>query len=145
VDRDHFHLYFWTDDVRATADALKRNGALASTMEAFDLLAEAYEAFNARDIERALAAMHPEVDWPNGMEGGYVRGHAAVRDYWARQWRLIDPYVEPRRFTIDGGGRIVAHVHQIVRDLSGGVVTEQMVQHVSQIEDGAIRHMEIRK
>ena len=27
VDKgDHFHLYFWTDDVRATADALKRNG-----------------------------------------------------------------------------------------------------------------------
>ncbi len=114
-------------------------------MEAFELLAEAYEAFNARDIERALAAMHPEVDWPNGMEGGYVRGHAAVRAYWTRQWRLIDPYVEPRRFTIDGDGRIVAHVHQIVRDLSGGVVTDQMVQHVYLIEDGAIRHMEIRK
>jgi len=32
-----------------------------------------------------------------------------------------------------------------VRDLSGGVVTDQMVQHVYQIEDGAIRHMEIRK
>jgi catechol 2,3-dioxygenase-like lactoylglutathione lyase family enzyme len=27
VDRgDHFHLYFGTDDARATADALKRNG-----------------------------------------------------------------------------------------------------------------------
>src|SRR3989442_855797 len=33
-----------------------------------DLLTAAYDAFNARDIERALAAMHPEVDWPNGME-----------------------------------------------------------------------------
>ena len=62
-------------------------------MEAFDLLTEAYEAFNARDIGRALAAMHAEVDWPNGMEGGYVHGHAAVRDYWTRQWRLIDPHV----------------------------------------------------
>ena len=102
-------------------------------------------AFNARDVERALATMHPEVDWPNGMEGGYVRGHAAVRDYWTRQWRLIDPYVEPRRFTIDGDGRIVAHVHQIVRDLSGGVVTDQMIQHVYLIENGAIRHMEIWK
>lgn len=113
-------------------------------MEAFDLLTEAYDAFNARDIERALAAMHPEVDWPNGMEGGYVHGHAAVRDYWTRQWRLIDPHVEPRRFAIDDGGRIVAHVHQVVRDLSGGIVTDRMVQHVYLIENGTIRHMEIR-
>lgn len=27
VDKgDHFHLYFWTDDVQATADMLRRNG-----------------------------------------------------------------------------------------------------------------------
>jgi catechol 2,3-dioxygenase-like lactoylglutathione lyase family enzyme len=27
VDKgDHFHLYFWTDDIQATADMLKRNG-----------------------------------------------------------------------------------------------------------------------
>jgi hypothetical protein len=49
-----------------------------------DVLTEAYDA---RELERALAAMHPEVDWPNGMEGGYVHGHdgaggdpAVVRD-----------------------------------------------------------------
>jgi hypothetical protein len=34
------------------------------------LLRAAYEAFNARDIEAALALVHPEVDWPNGIEGG---------------------------------------------------------------------------
>jgi|SRR6266850_2410871 hypothetical protein len=113
-------------------------------MEAFDLLTEAYGAFNARDVERALAVMHPEVDWPNGMEGGYVHGHAAVREYWTTQWRSIDPHVEPRRFAIDDGGRIVVDVHQVVRDLSGRVVTDRMVQHVYRIENGAIRHMEIR-
>jgi hypothetical protein len=34
------------------------------------LLRRAYEAFNARDIDAALALMHLDVDWPNGMEGG---------------------------------------------------------------------------
>lgn len=67
-----------------------------------DVLTEAYEAFNARDIERALATMHPEVDWPNGMEGGYVHGHDGVRGYWTRQWRLIDPH-----------GAMVQHVYVI--------------------------------
>ena len=105
----------------------------------------AYEAFNARDIDRALTAMHPNVEWPNGMEGGYVHGREAVRAYWSRQWTLIDPRVEPRRFTPDADGRVVVDVHQVVRDRAGTVVTEQMVQHVYELDDGLIRRMEIRK
>ena len=38
-----------------------------------DLIASAYKAFNSRDIDGALSAMRPDVDWPNGMEGGMVR------------------------------------------------------------------------
>jgi hypothetical protein len=109
-----------------------------------DILVNAYDAFNARDIDRVLALMHPEVDWPNGMDGGYVRGHAAVRDYWIRQWGLIDPHVEPRGFATDDTGRVVVDVHQVVRDRSGSVVADRMVQHVYVIEGGLIRHMEIR-
>jgi hypothetical protein len=36
-----------------------------------DVIATGYEAFNARDIDRALQAMHPDV---NGLEGGYAHG-----------------------------------------------------------------------
>lgn len=61
------------------------------------LLEKAYEAFNARDIGAALAAMHADVDWPHEMEGGRVYGRSGVRDYWTRQWGLIDPHVEPLR------------------------------------------------
>jgi nuclear transport factor 2 (NTF2) superfamily protein len=114
-------------------------------MEAFNLLGGVYAALNARDVDRVLAAMHPDVDWPNGMEGGYVHGRDAVRDYWTRQWRLIDPHVEPRRFALEDDGRITVHVHQVVRDLAGRVVTDQMVRHVYRVESGAIRHMEIMK
>ena len=114
-------------------------------MEAFNLLGGVYAAFNARDVDRVLAAMHPDVDWPNGMDGGYVHGRDAVRDYWTRQWRLIDPHVEPRRFALEDDGRITVHVHQVVRDLAGRVVTDQMVRHVYRVESGAIRHMEIMK
>jgi ketosteroid isomerase-like protein len=58
--------------------------------EAEKLLRRAYEAFNARDIEGALATMQPDVDWPNGMEGRRVHGHQEVRDYWQRQFTSID-------------------------------------------------------
>ena len=110
-----------------------------------DLLTTAYAAFNARDVERALAAMHPDVAWPNGMEGGYVHGHEAVREYWTRQWRLIDPRVEPRAFATDDTGRVVVDVHQVVRDRAGNVLTDQMVRHVYVIAGGLITRMEIGK
>ena len=109
------------------------------------LLESAYAAFNSRDIDAALSAMHPDVDWANGMEGGRVLGHAAVRAYWTRQWGLIDPHVEPVSFSSDAAGRIVVGVHQVVRDLAGAVIVDQMVEHLYTIEDGLVRKMEIRE
>ena len=53
-----------------------------------ELLRRAYAAFNARDIDAVLSMMHPNVEWPNAMEGGYVYGHDGVREYWTRQWGL---------------------------------------------------------
>ena len=109
------------------------------------ILEKAYAAFNARDIDAVLAAMHADVDWPNGMEGGSVHGHEGVRDYWTRQWRMIDPHVEPLRFEADEDGRTVAHVRQVVRDLNGNVVADGMVQHVYSMQDGLVKSMEIRE
>jgi ketosteroid isomerase-like protein len=110
-----------------------------------DLLIRAYAAFNARDIEGALATMDPDVAWPNAMEGGYVHGHDGVREYWARQWRLFDPRVRPRAYAAKASGHVVVDVHQVVRDRSGNVLTDQMVQHAYLLAAGLITRMEIRK
>ena len=64
-------------------------------------------------------------------------------------WRPDPPdhggrHVEPRRFATDGAGKVVVDVHQVVRDRSGTVMVDQMVQHVYVIQDGSMRHMEIR-
>jgi hypothetical protein len=109
------------------------------------LLQKAYAAFNARDIDGALATMNPDVVWPNGMEGGTVHGHEGVRAYWTRQWGMIDPHVEPVGFREDEPGRITVDVHQVVRDLSGNVMLDRMVQHVYTLRDGLIRSMDIRE
>jgi hypothetical protein len=110
-----------------------------------DLLLKTYEAFNRRDIDAALATMHPDVDWPNGMEGGRVHGREAVRQYWLRQWSQIDPRVEPLKFLADESGAIVVDVHQVVRDLGGNLLAERMVQHIYRISQGLIQSMEIRE
>ena len=109
------------------------------------LLRKAYAAFNARDLEAALATMKPDVEWPNGMEGGTVQGRAAVREYWTRQWKVLNPHVEPRTFEIDPTGRVVVGVHQVVHDLAGKELLNRMVEHVYSIEEGLIQNMEIRE
>jgi ketosteroid isomerase-like protein len=108
-----------------------------------EILRRAYTAFNARDIEAALALMHPDVDWPNGMEGGRERGREAVRAYWTRQFGLIDSHVEPERFAEDEEGRVVVTVHQVVRDLTGALVSDRRVRHVYTLRDGLIARMDI--
>jgi ketosteroid isomerase-like protein len=109
------------------------------------LLQRAYAAFNARDIVGALATMRPDVVWPNGMEGGTVHGHDGVRAYWTRQWGMVDPHVEPKTFDVDSDGRIVVGVYQVVRDLSGKVLLDRMVDHVYTLKNGLIQSMDIRE
>lgn len=110
-----------------------------------DLLQSVYDAFNERDLDFMMLLLHPDVDWPNGMEGGRVRGHDGVRAYWTRQWDLIDPIVKPQRFELLPDGRIVAHVHQVVRDLDGQVILDQMIQHIYLIDGTQIISMDIHQ
>jgi hypothetical protein len=110
-----------------------------------ELLTRTYTAFNARDIDAVLAVMDEDVDWPNGMEGGRVRGHAAVRGYWTRQWSIIDPHVDPAGFRTAPDSRIAVDVHQVVRDLEGNVIRDAMVVHVYTIKKGLITSMEIEE
>lgn len=117
-------------------------------MSQFDpriLLVTTYAAFNARAIDEVLANMHPDVDWPNGWEGGRVIGHEAVRDYWTRQWAEINPRVEPVHCETDSTGQVVVDVHQVIKDLSGTLLGDEMIQHIYQFDDGLIRRMDIRK
>ena len=109
-----------------------------------DLLKRVYDRFNARDIETVLAAMHEDVMWANGMEGGHVHGRDEVRRYWTRQWAMIDPYVEPVAFAHGPESELVVEVHQLVRDLQGNVLVDQIVGHVFRIENGLIRRFDIR-
>jgi ketosteroid isomerase-like protein len=109
-----------------------------------ELLRYAYAAFNARKVDAALATMHPDVEWPNGIEGGTVHGRQGVRDYWTRQWTLIDPRVEPLSFAPLDDGRVAVDVRQVVHDREGKLLLEQRVRHVYRIDDRLIREMEIR-
>jgi ketosteroid isomerase-like protein len=106
------------------------------------LVRELYRLFNARDMNAALAMLAPEVVWANGMEGGHVRGRAAVRDYWTRQWQMIAPSVEPQDIVTTPNGSLVT-VHQIVHDLDGKLLADQIVTHRFELKDGLVERFDI--
>ncbi|MGD1943034.1 MAG: nuclear transport factor 2 family protein [Leptolyngbyaceae cyanobacterium] len=108
-----------------------------------ELLRAAYVAFNARDLDAALALMTPDVHWPRAFKGGFVRGPEAVRAYWIEQGSEIDAHVEPVAFTPEKGGQILVEVHQVVRDLAGAVLADEHVGHRFTFKDDLIQSMEI--
>ncbi len=110
-----------------------------------DLINRAYAAFNKRDIDAVLAAMHPDVHWSNGWEGGYVDGHEAVRAYWTRQWNELDPMVVPAGFREREDGKLEVTVRQTVRNLQGVLLSEGIVKHIYTIRGGLIARMDIEK
>jgi hypothetical protein len=108
------------------------------------LLEMLYNRFNARDMAAVIALMDANVVWANGMEGGHVNGQEEVRRYWTRQWAVIDPHVEPMRFTTGPDGETIVEVRQTVRDLEGRLLLDKVVGHIFKIEGGLIIRFDIR-
>ncbi len=104
---------------------------------------KAYAAFNQRDVDAVLELMEPDVDWTNGMDGGRVRGRGALREYWTRQWKSVDPRVEPVNFKTEADGRIAVTVKTVVRDLEGNVLRDGTVEHLYSFENNLVKRMEI--
>ncbi|HYH90029.1 MAG TPA: nuclear transport factor 2 family protein [Solirubrobacteraceae bacterium] len=104
-----------------------------------------YAAFNAREIDTVLAALADDVDWPNAWEGGRLRGRAAVRDYWTRQWAEIDGRVDPVGFASLRDGRVAVEVDQTVRDRAGALLSEGRVRHVYAFRDGLVVAMDVEE
>lgn len=102
-----------------------------------------YDAFNKREIEIILSLMRPDVKWANGLEGGFVYGRDAVREYWTKQFKMIQPELETLNFETDEKNRNIVTVHQIIRDLQGNLLAEATVQQIFTIENGLISLYEI--
>jgi hypothetical protein len=109
------------------------------------LIAQAYSAFNDRDIDSALALMSETVSWPKASEGGRAVGKEEIRSYWTRQWKEFDPHVEPLEVIDQEGGITNVKVHQLVKSLGGDVLSDREVWHVYTIANGLIERMDIRE
>lgn len=120
--------------------------------QAIEMIDRMYADFNARHIDAVLATLAEDVEWANGMDGGYVHGREAVRDYWTRQWSMVSPHVEPVTFVPEGDGVIAVEVIQTVFDLDGKPLQGQehglkdkTVWHIFQLANGKIARFDIKE
>src|SRR5688500_9320724 len=114
---------------------------VAEKIDSFEMLRHLYNAFNERNIDRAFEVIHPDAVWANRMEGGVVKGHQGIREYWTRQWSYMKWRVRPMSLQMADQEPYVVQAHQIIRDLSGIIVSIRDLQHIFQIEDGLIKTM----
>lgn len=103
---------------------------------------ELYQNFNTRNIEAVIAQTTENVQWANGMEGGHVHGHSGIREYWLRQFTMINPKVTPIDIeVIDNEVKVI--VHQVVHDLHGNLLMDKNLFHHFYMNHDSVERFEI--
>jgi len=111
-------------------------------MDEFNFFHELYENFNNRKIDLVVSQMTKDVKWANGMEGGYVYGHSEVKEYWARQFKIVNSNVTPIAITTENE-TVIIKVHQVVHDINGKLLTDEILHHHFHLEKGKISQFDI--
>src|ERR1700712_1755326 len=99
------------------------------------IIGRLYTGFNARDFDAVFELLSQDIVWANAWEGGFVDGHEGIRDYWTRQWKAINPHVEPLEIIQTGDDTVSVKVNQVVKDLNGVLVAEGSVTHLFTFSD----------
>jgi ketosteroid isomerase-like protein len=109
-----------------------------------DAVLRSFDAWNRGDFEGWIKATHADMEWspatPRGLEGaaGRYRGHAALKRFWDQSHEVWD--VEMRVTEVrDLGDRVLAFAHTRRTGKSSGVVLEQTLAYLFEIEDGLAR------
>jgi hypothetical protein len=106
-----------------------------------EVIRRTYGAYNARNAVAAVALTHPSVRWGHSTEGGFVSGHAGLRELWARQWSTSGALLEPRSFRENEDGSVVVEV--VRRRRKGDLLEESSeLQTFTLSDEGLIVSME---
>jgi hypothetical protein len=119
--------------------------AVVYSMTTQELIAQAYSAFNQREVDALLVLMSENVSWPKASEGGRVVGKQEIRDYWTRQWAEFNPHVDVLEVVEREAGKTDVKVRQVVTSLKGDVLADTELWHVYSIANGLIERMDIKE
>ena len=107
-----------------------------------DFFRDLYRNFNDRKIDLVISKMTANVKWANGMDGGFVYGQDAVRNYWTRQFTMVSSTVTPLAIEAENGA-VKIKVHQVVHDLNGNLLAYEFVYHFFHLQKNKIALFEI--
>jgi len=106
------------------------------------LVLAAYEAWTRGDIDAAVAALHPDVEWTEPDEfpgGGTRRGPAAVAGYLRNSRQTWTDLHSAREAAIVGGEVVV--VHHVWGTAADGTSRDVTVADVYTVRDGQVLRM----
>jgi ketosteroid isomerase-like protein len=107
------------------------------------LLIKAYDAFNRRDVAALGVLLHPDVEWPDIMEGGLIIGRGVVSDYFTRQFALMIPDARLISVEEQPPARLIADVQYAVKDLKGHLWSDTRARLAYDFRDGLIWRMTV--
>ena len=110
-------------------------------MNEIDTVRRMYDAYNARQMDDALAGLHVDVEWDGGSEG-MLHGKQAVERHWRSQWQDVDAkvYIRSRAWK---NSSLVLQVGLEVATSRG--VSEQRIQNVITFRDGLVASLRIEQ
>ena len=107
-----------------------------------DIARCSYEAFNRGDLDAALDAFHPDVEWQTyivpGPGGGVYHGHGGVRELWSEAKRIFGEFRNVPEEMFDGGDRVLVFVRIEGVGARSGAPVEARIAHVHTLRGGKI-------
>jgi ketosteroid isomerase-like protein len=108
-----------------------------------ELLRDAYDRFNGRDVESLLEYMTDDIEWPDVAQQTVLHGKEPIRAYWRAQFAATDPRVTPVEF-VPVGDEVVAVVEQQVLTHDGQILVPlTVVYHRYRFAGRLVRRMDV--
>jgi uncharacterized protein len=141
LDIGTIHVWHIRDGV-ALAWSAYRSKAEAQGAIARDTAQRSYDAFNRGDIESALAAFDPEVEWQTyivpGPGGGTYHGHAGVRELWSEAKRIFGEFRNIPEEMFSAGDKLLVYVRIEGVGAKSGAPVEARIAHLHTFRDGRV-------
>jgi uncharacterized protein len=117
----------------------------ATSQENVEILHQAFDAFNRRDLDAFLALCDPELEfvsyWMQVEGGGPYRGHDGVREWWEGLFAVYPDFTGELEEVRDLGDRTIARMHVHGRGVESDVpidLSDEAMWHVAGYRHGKV-------
>jgi ketosteroid isomerase-like protein len=109
------------------------------SQENVEVVRRAVDAFNARDRDRILSLIDPEIEYGSAFENKVYRGHAGIVRYGEDLDAVMEEFHAEDDRILDAGGDRVVHLYRIVgRGAGSGVRVTRDFATLWQLRNGKL-------